>query len=545
MFKRIVELIKEALRHFVSYDNVSETITNTDAFIMSNDMIDALELWKSMYKDNPPWADDETGIFSLGIPKQICQSLAMQVLAEMDYHIVTPGNTAENEADKQDDEKTRAGFITKSFKKSLEPKLSDVVEKAMALGGVIIKPYYTGTGLYYDFSYQGEFVPIAFDDDGNIIDIAFLSQFTEGNTLFTKVERQTFDAVAGHVTIANKAFMSKISNASQDSSIERYQLGTEIPLSKVPRWAGISETPVIVETDRPMYGYYKVPLANNIDFECPLGISVFSPAVNLIKRTDYQFSRLDWEYEGGQMAIDIDQNALTVKGGYYGTIEYDKCQNRLYRKLDLGIDDTYNVFAPQLRDDNYRKGLNTYLSKIEDLLGIARGTLNDDTPAEARTATEIRILKQRTYTTISTNQAALEKALADVVYATNTYANVYKLTSDSSEVVLNIEWQDSVLSDTQEELNQRLQLKNAGVLSDVELRMWYTGEDRATAEKEIQTIKETALADQEANMAMTSKFSQNDDVKSRNGEAPNVKKSERDNDRKQAKQREDNKKVKE
>ena len=63
----------------------------------------------------------------------------------------------------------------------------------------------------------------------------------------------------------------------------------------------------------------------------PLGISVFSPAVKLIRRADEQFSRLDWEYAGGQLAIDVDPTAVTYSEGYYGTtINLDNCQNRLY-----------------------------------------------------------------------------------------------------------------------------------------------------------------------------------------------------------------------
>ena len=542
MFRKIVELIKEALRHFVSYDSIESTITSGDVFVLSEQMQEKIDLWKSMYKDEAPWLNDRDGIFSLGIPKEICQSLAMQVLAEMDSNVVTPGDSTPIE---EQDKKSRAGFINDLYHKRIIPRLPEVVEKGMAMGGVIIKPYVTETGIFYDFSYQGEFVPISFDDDGNIIDIAFRDQFIEGSNLFTKIERQTFNVVAKTVTIQNKAFVSKVTKADDTNDGEKQQLGNEIPLDSIGRWKGIEPVVVINEVEKPLYGYYKVPLANNVDFDCPMGISVFSPAISLIKRADFQFSRLDWEYEGGQMAIDIDQNALTTQGGYFGTqveFEQDDCRNRLYRKLDLGVDDTYNVFAPSLRDDRYINGLNTYLSKIEDLLGIARGTLNDNVPAEARTATEIRILKQRTFTTIATNQQSLEGALNDVIYATDIYASLYNIVP-AGEYELNTEWQDSVLSDTQEELNQRLQLKNAGVLSDVEIRMWYTGEDETTAQAMVDKIKQTALDDVKANQEVMGVTAQDGAGASSNKQSDNTKKTEKDNDRTKAKQEKDNKKI--
>jgi A118 family predicted phage portal protein len=434
-----------------------------------------------------------------------------------------------------------AEYINVLFKRSLLPKLPDTVEKGMALGGVVMKPYHTDNGTFIDFSYQGEFVPIAFDDDDNIIDIAFLDQFTEGNEIFTKVERQTFNPIARTVVVQNKAFVAKLNQTSDDSEAQRYQLGKEVPLSSIARWSGISEEPVVIEdVIKPLDGYYKVPLANNVDFKCPMGISVFSPAVSLIKRADMQFSRLDWEYEGGQMAVDIDRNAISPDKGYFDEhFEQDQLKDRLYRRLDLGVDDTYNVFAPSLRDDNYINGLNRYLSKIEDAIGLARGTLNDDMPQEARTATEVRILKQRTYTTISTNQKALETALEDVAYAVSVYAKLYN-EAPKGKYEVNIEWHDSVLSDTSEELNHRLQLKNAGVLSDVELRMWFTGEDEKTAQAAIDNIKQTQLADTQANAeAMGSANTNNSDNTDKG-----VKKTERDNDRKEANQKKEEKKVK-
>ena len=539
MFKRIVELIKEALRHFVAYDSVIDTVTTPSVFVVSKEMEHAIDLWKDMYRDEAPWLDDVKGVYSLGIPKQVCQSLAMQVLAEMDVSVVAPGDctTCDNEAVEMGKEsKTMASVLNALMRRSLLPKLPDVVEKGMALGGVVIKPYYTGQGIFFDFSYQGEFVPISFDDDGNIIDIAFLDQFIENDKVFTKVERQTFDAVAHTVTVQNKAFVTKDTQATDDS-IERYQLGTEIPLSSIARWAGISEEPVVINNVvKPLYGYYKVPLANNVDFNSPMGISVFSPAISLIERADMQFSRLDWEFEGGQMAIDIDRNAISPEQGYYGEhFNQDQLKDRLYRRLDLGIDDTYNVFAPSLRDVSYINGLNRYLSKIEDAIGIARGTLNDDMPVDARTATEVRILKQRTYTTIATNQAALEKALDNAIYAASIYAALYKVATSGS-YSLNIEWQDSVLSDTQEELNQRIQLKNAGALSVTELRMWYTGEDEETAQAAIDKIKEEALADTQANAEAMGAANQNG-----SNDNKDTKKTERDNDRKEANKKEQEK----
>ena len=74
-------------------------------------------------------------------------------------------------------------------------------------------------------------------------------------------------------------------------------------------------------------------------------------------------------------------------------------QERLFRKVDLNAEDTYNVFAPELRDASITNGLNTILMRIEDATGLSRGTISGDPQfisTEAKTATEMKILKQAT-----------------------------------------------------------------------------------------------------------------------------------------------------
>ena len=486
MIRKLLNLIYEAIGKMMGYKSIVKEFDIDDSSV-SEEMSDAFDLWKSMYKDESPWLDDTKGIYSLGLAKQICQSVQQQALSEMETSITEPGTSEETDKDKNDVINTRAKFLNSVYQKRLIKNLPNAFEKALALGGMIIKPYMSNGQLYLDFNYQGEFYPISFDDDGNITDIAFFDQFISGKYIYTKVERQTFSQEKRMVVVENKAFKAQIKDSTDDTEQE---LGKEIKLSSVERWSGISEEPVIIEpVDKPLYGYFKVPFSNNIDMKSPLGISVFSPAVSLIQRADEQFSRLDWEYKGGQLAIDVDPTALTYSEGYYGTLAVmDDVQDRLYRKLDMGSDDTYQAWAPSLRDSNYIQGLNIYTNKIEDMLGLARGTLSQ-VESEARTATEIKLLKQKTYITISAIQDSLEDCLLDVVYAMNMFASMYNL-APKGTYDTNIEWKDSILTDTDTELEQKLNLQNAGILSKAEVRAWYTGESVESAQLEIDKIQE-------------------------------------------------------
>ena len=79
MIKKLLNLIYEALGKMMGYKTITDAFDLNDSAV-SDEMSDALELWKDMYKDESPWLDDLKGIYSLGLPKQICQSIQQQTL---------------------------------------------------------------------------------------------------------------------------------------------------------------------------------------------------------------------------------------------------------------------------------------------------------------------------------------------------------------------------------------------------------------------------------------------------------------------------------
>lgn len=509
MFSKLIELVKEALKKMVGYKDVAETVEDDVDINISSAMREAVNNWKQIYKDESPWLDEENGVYSLSLGKAICQSLQLQVLSEMESKVEPKASGS----------KERAEYLDKQYQEHLIAKLPQEIEVGMALGSLIMKPYIVNGNIYIDFCRQGTFVPLAYDDDGNIIDVIFPDKYISGKYVYTKLERQTFSPAENKLVIENKVYKAQKKDDEED-----LQLGNEVELKEVKRWENIAPETTVENVERPLFGYYKVPLANNIDLESPLGISVFSPAVKMMQRADEQFSSLDWEYRGGEMAVDVDFTALNKTTTYFGGQEkaktrLDKHNERLYRQIDLGDEKTYEVFAPSLRDTAYIAGLNKYLTKIEDLIGLARGSISE-VEAEGRTATEIRILKQRAYITIASHQTAIQKALEDLVYAMDVFATLYELAADGG-YELTVNWKDSVLTDTQEELNQKMELLNAEVLADWEVRMWYTGEDEETAKKAIEEIKEGSESSLEQDIFSNTNLLQNEPFNA-NAEGQNV-----------------------
>jgi A118 family predicted phage portal protein len=197
-----------------------------------------------------------------------------------------------------------------------------------------------------------------------------------------------------------------------------------------------------------------------------------------------------WEFEGGQLAVDVDRTALNpMKDSSGKTIEVlPKLQDRLFRRsLDLGSDETYNVFSPQLRDSNIINGLNTILMKIEDACSLSRGTLSTVNYTDARTATELKILKQRCYAANTDIQLELERTLESVIYIMEKYCDLYNIVP-AGKFEVSYSWDDSIIVDKDSERQVDLLDVDKGLMSKVEYRMKWKGETRDQAEEALKLI---------------------------------------------------------
>lgn len=506
--------------------------------VISSQMEHAIQLWADMYKNQAPWIKepapgDPVRIVSLGLPAMIASEKARMVVLEMKSEVTTP--TKEVEIDNPDYEEPvpdefgniipsaqpktileekpvgstdRAKYLNDQYEK-LKSQLRRQLEYAVAKGGMVIKPYIVqnvdkSVTIEFDFIQADCFYPLAFDAAGRITEAAFVQTEFEQNLVYRRLEYHKWQGKS--VRIINKAFRS--TNTQNEGDLNGMDLGKEIPLKEVPRWKDIAADTTIDNVTKPLFAYFKMPEANTIDTASPLGVSGYSRATSLIKDADMQYSRLLWEYQAGEMAIDIDRDALMfLEGGIdrdgqrvIGQTVLNTMQQRLYRKIDLGESNTYEFQAPTLRDASYIAGLNTILMRIEDVCAISRGTLSDPA-AEARTATELKILKQRTFSENASIQHALEDTLKDVVYIMDVYCDLYKITPKGKYDV-SFEWDDSILVDVEAELSKRITLMQNGLASKLETRMWYFGETKRQAQDALAAIAEEGNDDMEKDLMM-------------------------------------------
>ena len=414
-----------------------------------NDMYDKISLWSDMYENKAPWLSEE--VTGLSLPSAIASELARLVTIEMKSEVTGS---------------ERADFLNGEYQSVVE-NVRRFTEMVCAKGSMILKPYVRGREIFVDYIQPGDFMPLAFDGDGNIIAAAFTDRVYHDDKVYTRIEEHRLE---NSYIITNKAYKS--------SSVS--ELGRQIPVNEINEWRNLEEYAELTGINKPLFAHFKMPVANIFDSDSPLGVSAYARAVDLIKDADIQYARLLWEFESGKRALFIDESAITRDKLGRKIIP----DTRLYRMLNTDDDTLFKDWTPKLRQTELNNGLNRILRSIEFNTGLAYGTLSD-LQQNDKTAEEIRSSKQRSYTTVVDIQAALKRAMKELVYAMNVWCSVYKLAPEG-DFNLSFDFDDSIITDRASEFSEKKQLVELGIMKPWEFRMWYFGEEKDCAIKNLE-----------------------------------------------------------
>lgn len=425
---------------------------------ISQQMIERIELWGAMYRGQAPWVDDQ--VDSLQIEQGICREFSNVCLNEMESSI-------SNEK------------LDKLYQKAIR-ELNENLQAGIGLGSFCIKPL---GGSSVEYVTADRFVPIAFDARGRLTSVVFIQvKRISEDSFYLRFEFHEWNQDQT-LRIQNKAY-----HTSNVSSI-----GSPVELSVVEEWAALPEDIMYQGVERPDFGYYRNPIKNEVDGSL-CGISIYDSAINMIRKTDIQFGRLDWEFESGERAVHVDVTALqpapTLDGKGKTKYVMPKLNKRLYRGLNLSKsngEELYQEYSPEFRDGSIINGLNAYLRRIEFSVSLSYGDLSDVNDVD-KTATEAKIAKKRKYNMVKAIQSNLKDCLEDLVYALAFYNG---MTRSGYEFLCT--FKDSILVDEETEREQDRQDVAMGVMRLEEYRAKWYGETLEEAEK---NLPEPALTEE-------------------------------------------------
>lgn len=377
--------------------------------IISSDLMEMAQIeWQNIIKGRPYWMSKN--VRTINFAKFLCYYTSKKTC--LDLNVTISGSD-------------RADYINQCVKAMIQKSIRDKVEDACGAGGIILKPNgtYNPAGAI-DYVMPGSFAVTEKNSNGDILGVIFIDRQIKGDDYYTRLEYQHFTSSISDdgegsgrtYTIENKAFKSKGSDS----------LGRSIKLTDVPEWKDISESISISNVEKPLFGYFKMPYNNTIDYASPEGVAVFANCIEELRNLDVAWSRKDDEVDDSQHITFIDENALMKRDKNTGDKERVELP-RFVKGLKRGVDaqNTIDEHVPTLLTEQRVADINSILSMISTKAGFSQGQFVLDRKTGVATATEIESDDSETVETINDIRASLKSAIKDLIYALDKYCDVF------------------------------------------------------------------------------------------------------------------------
>lgn len=343
------------------------------------------------------------------VAESLISRVAKLVLLELDTSLTDPY---------LDGEYTR-------FVKKMPGGLRQAVETGLAQSRYLLYPYVENGRIQVAVRDPGSYIPAAWGEGGQLTAVV-LPMFWDKYTLLVHL---SFDS--GVYSMAYRAFETKGGGG----------LGRPVELADLAPWAHLQDVQFI-NAAGPWF----------VEYVAPSGQALFARALETLRKIDLLEAQAEWEFSSAERAVfapmgmfrDVGKKQAGRPFDSQVRLEMPQGRERLFVQTGLAPLEVGPVcFEPEIRDQPYRRRRNDLNRELEDHCEVARGTLSD-TQVQARTATEIIMAKQVTYTTVRDIQNATQLALEGLARVMGEIGWRYGL-CEKGEPVPQFCWQDSVV----------------------------------------------------------------------------------------------------
>ena len=237
-------------------------------------------------------------------------------------------------------------------------------------------------------------------------------------------------------------------------------------------------------------------VCNNADLDNPLSVSVYANAISTLMAIDNAYDSLNNEIQLGRKRVvaDVDQyTEVDENGNKVNT--FDPNDALIYSipardtKVGEGQKQLLEDISGQLRINDIVAALNQQLSIYSSKVGLGENYYRfSDMQKGVTTATQVISENSTLYKTMRKHEILLEQSLKDMVlslvYLNNTFTSNPTININGYGDIT-IQFDDSIIEDTNAQKTSDRQDVENGVMSKVEYRMKYFGEDEQTAIKNL------------------------------------------------------------
>lgn len=378
----------------------------------------------------------ERDMKSLGMGKVVCETWANLLLNEKVG--IELGNEESNE---------RLQEILKDNNFSV--KGNQMVELYMALGTGAFVEYIDNDKVRIDYITSDMIYPISWDNRG-IKECAFGS----------RVHNQFGDCIQVQLHLLNNG-KYVIENHFIKEITEGFE---ELPLPD-----GVAK---IVETgsDIPLFQIATPNIVNNVDVKNPMGISVYANAIDCLKEIDTSFDALNVEIETGRRMVFLSSEMFFTdeRGNVRNVVGQKEMVLRFIGDVSNPDNKLIHDFSPALRIDQLKEALQFQLNLFSEKCGLGNNIF-EFSKSGIKTATEVISEDSDLYRNLKKHELILEHSLRNMIKALAFLGSQVGINLNIDDI--SIDFDDSIIIDSESVRKEALQEYNAGIIDKVEYFM--------------------------------------------------------------------------
>ena len=415
-------------------------------------------------------------IYRLNMAKRVCEDWASSLLNE-DIKITISADNNNKSSVFVQGTKGNGGVLGSN---NFEDTLSVLIEQTFALGtgafvlnlnnigvdelGNIVSS--VDASIKIDTYNATRILPISYSN-GIITECSFLSE--------TKIKDKTFYIISSHV--------------KEDDGYVIYNDIVDTSYNSVSLDIGI--LPIIrTKSQKPLFYIIKTNIANNVDLDSPMGLSIYSEALDNVKCCDLAYDSCIREVITGQRIVMMNKVLLTTddEGKPIAPQDVKQTYMQFFGDDATDVNEYIKEFHPSLNTDALDKELQNQLNMLSEKCGLGVGYYKFD-GSSVVTATEYvgnknDFMRNAKKMTKNIKKALKEMILGILFLGKNVLgANV----NDNAKIEVTVS--DGVIEDDNKEREQDRQDVRDGIMSKAEYRAKWYGETIEEAENKIKAIQ--------------------------------------------------------
>lgn len=378
-------------------------------------------------------------------------------------------------------------FLDQVFKENrFWVKANELQELKAAYGTVAYLPYADGvtvdmkTGkvessgsIRINYITAENIFPLSWDGAA-IHECAFSSSYTINGNDYLYLQQHLLEE--GEYVIQNNLFKSMNGQLSP------------VPLPSVEKFAQIPEK-VYTHSPHRQFVIDRLAIANNVDTTCPMGISVFANAIDVLCGVDKIYDSYNNEFVLGKKRVMVKDEALRSEAT--GKLVYDP-NDVVFHMLPGGLGDEQFIHEIDmtLRAEEHETALQNRLNLLSYACGFGENHYRFGSGGIS-TATQVISENSALFRKLRQHEIILEEALKELVYAILFMGRNVLGQDLDPDVEVTVDFDDSIIEDESTSFDRDSRMVAMGIMRADEFRAKWMHEDLSEARQSLPGLDET------------------------------------------------------